>query len=201
MPRLVAVLGALVAALCVSVAGAAQGRAQSIAEIIDALGDGGGNALDAAYDVAIDVDGNVYVIGYGSDNVFRIASPISCGTNGIPCSVTEIMDAGGDGIGNSVTGPESIAVDPNGNVYVASSGSSSVHRIATPDGCSTSGTPCDITQIIDATGDGAGNALAAAKGIAVDGDGNVYVGGRDSSNVFKVATPDTCSTNGRIRSS
>ncbi len=34
-----------------------------------------------------------------------------------------------------------------------------------------------ITEIIDATGDGAGNALSAASGIAVDGSGNVYVTG------------------------
>ncbi len=34
-----------------------------------------------------------------------------------------------------------------------------------------------ITEIIDATGDGAGNVLHGPSGIAVDGAGNVYVGG------------------------
>ncbi len=32
-----------------------------------------------------------------------------------------------------------------------------------------------VTEIIDATGDGAGNMLASPNGIAVDGSGNVFV--------------------------
>ena len=43
-----------------------------------------------------------------------------------------------------------------------------------------------ITQIIDRTGDGAGNGLDSPQGIAVDGAGTVYVTGRDSDNAFKI---------------
>ena len=43
-----------------------------------------------------------------------------------------------------------------------------------------------ITEIIDSTGDGAGNTLNAPKPIAVDGSGNVYVTGFFSSNAFKI---------------
>ena len=43
-----------------------------------------------------------------------------------------------------------------------------------------------ITQIIDVTGDGAGNTLSGSRGIAVDGAGNVYVTGADSDNAFKI---------------
>ncbi len=43
-----------------------------------------------------------------------------------------------------------------------------------------------ITELIDATGDGAGNPLSLPAGIAVDGSGAVYVGGRNSDNVFKI---------------
>ncbi len=43
-----------------------------------------------------------------------------------------------------------------------------------------------ITKIIDATGDGAGNTLDDPRGIAVDGLGNVYVVGRFSNNAFKI---------------
>ena len=46
-----------------------------------------------------------------------------------------------------------------------------------------------ITEIIDASGDGAGNNLGFPGGIAVDSAGNVYVAGFSSDNVFKV-TPD-----------
>ena len=42
------------------------------------------------------------------------------------------------------------------------------------------------TEIIDATGDGAGNPLGFPSGIAVDGAGNVYVTGQFSDNAFQV---------------
>ena len=41
-----------------------------------------------------------------------------------------------------------------------------------------------ITEIIDGTGDGAGNTLSGPYGIAVDGNGNVYVTGYD--NAFRI---------------
>ena len=43
-----------------------------------------------------------------------------------------------------------------------------------------------ITEIIDSTGDGAGNTLNQPFGVAVDGSGNVYVAGFSSSNAFKI---------------
>ena len=43
-----------------------------------------------------------------------------------------------------------------------------------------------ITEIIDTTGDGAGNPLDGALGIALDGSGNVYVACFNSDNAFKI---------------
>lgn len=43
-----------------------------------------------------------------------------------------------------------------------------------------------ITQFIDTTGDGMGQTLDAANGVAVDEAGNVHVGGYQSSNLFKI---------------
>ena len=52
--------------------------------------------------------------------------------------------------------------------------------------CPTEGSGQVITEIIDSTGDGGGNDLRFAAGIAVDGSGNVYVGGLGSNNVFEI---------------
>ncbi|MCP4640145.1 MAG: hypothetical protein GY851_06925, partial [bacterium] len=71
-----------------------------------------------------------------------------------------------------------IAVDADGNVFVAATGSDNVFKI-TPSG--------DITQIIDSTGDGAGHGLEAPRWIAVDAADNVYVTGYASNNVFKIS--------------
>ena len=48
-----------------------------------------------------------------------------------------------------------------------------------------------ITEIIDASGDGAGNPLDGSISIAVDGAGNVYVTGYDSDNAFRITPAGT----------
>ncbi len=94
--------------------------------------------------------------------------------------ITEIIDAAGDGSGNTLDIPTGIAVDGSGNVYVTGFVTDNAFKI-TPGGV--------ITEIIDATGDGAGNTLDVPRGITVDGSGNVYVPGQTSDNAFKIA-PD-----------
>jgi predicted nucleic-acid-binding Zn-ribbon protein len=167
-----------------------------ITEIIDSTGDGAGNSLVGAWGVAADSSGNVYVVGQASNNAFKIANPGTCSTSGTPCMITEIIDATGDGDGNGLDLPYGVAVDSSGNVYVTGAFSSNAFKIATPGSCSTSGTPCTITEIIDATGDGSGNTLAGSYGVAVDSSDNVFVTGSNSSNAFKIATPGACSTSG-----
>ena len=92
-------------------------------------------------------------------------------------TITEIIDATGDGAGNGLNSPWDIALDAAGNAYVAGSNSDNAFKI-TPGGL--------ITEIIDATGDGAGNGLSSPVGIAVDTAGNAYVAGYYSDNAFKI---------------
>jgi DNA-binding beta-propeller fold protein YncE len=68
-------------------------------------------------------------------------------------------------------------VDVSGNVYVAGANSDNAFKVM-PGGL--------ITEIIDATGDGAGNPLDLPAAIALDVSGNVYVAGRDSDNAFRL---------------
>ncbi len=137
-------------------------------EIIDVSGDIMADILVDPWGIAVDAAGNVYVAGYGSDNVFQITP------GGV---ITEIIDSTGDGTGDGLVGPKGIAVDAAGNVYVAGSDSDNAFQI-TPGGV--------ITEIIGSSGDGTGNGLDHPNGIAVDGSGNVYVAGRSSDNAFQI---------------
>jgi cysteine-rich repeat protein len=92
-------------------------------------------------------------------------------------AVTQLIDANGDGAGNTLHWAEDIAVDGAGNVYVTGRFSDNVFQID-PNGV--------ITEIMNGRGDGAGNTLDLALEVAVDGSGNVYVTGGVSDNVFQI---------------
>jgi len=156
-----------------------------ITEIIDSSGDGGGNFLSFPFGIATDSSGNVFVSGGAGSNVFKIDTPGTCSTIGTPCTITEIIDSTGDGV-NTLTTARGIATDSSGNVFVSAQGSHNAFKIDTPGTCSTIGTPCTITQIIDSSGDGGGNPLDSPFGIATDLSGNVFVTGGSSKNVFEI---------------
>ncbi len=76
--------------------------------------------------------------------------------------------------------PVAVAVDANGNVYVAAFASNNAFKI-TPDDT--------VTEIINGVGAGMGSTLNGPIDIAVDSVGNVYIAGNLSNNVFMI-TPD-----------
>ena len=160
----------------------------TITVIIDFAGDGGGNTFGSPKSIAADASGNVYVTSGFGDHAFRIETPGTCSTTGTPCTITEIIDSTGDGGGNTLDAPHGVAVDASGNVYVTGSNSSNAFRIETPGACSTTGTPCTITEIIDSAG--------GLNGVTVDASSNVYVVARSGNHVFRIETPGTCSTTG-----
>jgi len=139
-------------------------------------GNGVGDACEIAYcagdPVCGDCDGN---------GVPDECDP-DCNGNGTPdaCEVTritQIIDATGDGMGNSLQYAHGIAVDGAGNAYVTGVKNSNAFKIA-PDG--------SITEIIDSRGDSAGNSLNHPYEVAVGATGNVYVTGDSSSNAFQI---------------
>ena len=162
-----------------------------ITEIIDFTGDRLGIGLDRPEALAVDSDNNVYVAGFDSSNVFRIDTPGTCSTGGTPCTISTIIDVTGDGAGNVLDAPGTLTVDSNDNVYVAGFSSNNVFRIATPGTCSTGGTPCTISTIIDEnsveSNTPPGVELDTPSSAAVDSANFFYIAGGNSSNVFRVS--------------
>jgi uncharacterized delta-60 repeat protein len=143
---------------------------------------GPGNGADEARSLAVDEQGNVYVTGYsrssGTDDDY---ATIKYNANGVEQWVRRY-----NGPGNDDDGAYSIAVDAQGNVYVSGESYDS-----------TTGFDCTTIKY-NSNGDtvwvrrytGLGNYSDAARSIAVDGQGNVYVTGfsYSSSTAYDYAT-------------
>lgn len=149
-----------------------------VTEVLDSTGDGLGNGFNFGGGLAVDSAGTLYVVGQSSDNVFKIVDP--GGSN----VVSQILDASGDGLGNNLSGPRTIAVDGGGNVFVSGLISDNVFKVE-PGGL--------VIEALDATGDGGGNSLNGPIGTCLDDSGNLYVAGAVSDNVFKVTPGGTVS--------
>ena len=140
-----------------------------ITTILDGAGDGLGNQLIGPWAIEVDGQGNVFVAGQASENVFRVTPD---------GAISEIIDRSGDGLGNELFLPFALDLDSSGNVYVLGI-SGNAFEVLDPGGANL------IRKIIDATGDGKGNTLNGALGLAVHFP-KVYVAGAATDNVFEV---------------
>jgi len=157
-------------------------------------GQGSGNGLGTAAQfsgptgVATDVVGNVYVADNGN-NLIRKITPkgqvttfAGSGSRG---------NANGQGTAASFNQPQALTVDAGGNVYVADEGNNMIRKIA-PDGT--------VTTLAGGGGSGAANGKGSAAtfsspaGVAVDSDGNVYVGDSGNNLIRKIAPDGTVTT-------
>jgi len=132
--------------------------------------------------VAVDGSGNVYVADTHNDTIRKISSAgmvtTFAGTAGVEGS------ADGTGPAAQFQQPGAVAVDANGNVYVADTGNCTIRKI-TPAGVVTT---LAGTARVEGSADGMGPAaqFAAPEGLAVDANGNVYVADTFNETIRKV---------------
>jgi sugar lactone lactonase YvrE len=129
----------------------------------------------------VDADGNVFVADTGTDTIRKIAADgVVTTLAGIPRSPRfRFGSADGPGATARFNSPSGVAVDHHGNVIVADTGNHTIRKI-TADGM--------VTTLAGSAGaegnsDGRGNQARFREptGVAVDGDGNIFVA--DSSNL------------------
>jgi uncharacterized protein (TIGR03437 family) len=140
-------------------------------------GDGGaaGSAqLNLPFGVAVDAAGNLYIAEFANNRVRKVAANGTISTlagNGI----NGYSGDGGQAASAMLNGPQSVAVDSLGNVFIADTANNRVRKV-TPNGVITTvagngnaGYSGDGNQAVNAQ---VGNPVA----VAVDATGNVYIG-------------------------
>ena len=140
--------------------------------------------------IAVDCSGNLYIADTGNNTIRKLAPDGSmttfAGESGIPGL------AEGQGAAARFNSPLGIAVDLDGNVYVADQGNLKIRKI-TADG--------SVTTIADVAGDpgspngsGALTQVSFPAGLAVDDAGNLYFADRNNSIIREIDTYGNVST-------
>jgi sugar lactone lactonase YvrE len=154
-------------------------------------GDADGSGAEAQFygpeGVAVDSGGNVYVADTCNDRIRKISPSgdvstlAGSGTYGF---------ADGSGAGAQFYGPEGVAVDSGGNVYVADTYNHRIRKI------SPAGEVRTLAGSAEgfADGSGAGAQFQIPHGVTVDSVGNVYVVDRDNNRIRKISPAGDVST-------
>jgi sugar lactone lactonase YvrE len=140
--------------------------------------------------MAIDRMGNLYV----ADTQYNVIRKITSAGAVTTLAGTAGVEGWSDGVGSDArfSGPQGVAVDPAGNIYVADTLSSTIRKI-TPAGLVTT-----LAGLHQNVGWADGNATAARfqypHGIAVDSGGTVYVADTVNSIIRKISPAGTVTT-------
>ncbi len=154
----------------------------------DADGTGSAASFDGPEGVAVDPAGNVYVADYGNNEIRKI-TPAGVVTTFAGSGAQG--DADGTGSAASFDGPEGVAVDSAGNVYVADYGNNKIRKI-TPAGVVTTFAGSGAQG--DADGTGSAASFDGPEGVAVDSAGNVYVGDEFNNEIRKITPAGVVTT-------
>ncbi len=157
-------------------------------------GSANGPAFSARFynprNVAVDGSSNLYVADT-QNSVIRKITPLGvvsvlAGTPGVSGSVD------GPGITALFSGPQGIAVDNAGNVYVADTGNHTIRKV------SSGGSVVTLAGLAgnpgNADGTGTGAHFYNPEGVAVDGSGNVYVADTWNHTIRKITAGGVSST-------
>jgi sugar lactone lactonase YvrE len=148
---------------------------------IDGIGTNAG--FNIPYGITIDSIGNLYVAEWGGNRIRKITSAGVVSTLA-GSGIATFLDGIGTNAGFNI--PLGVAVDSNGNVYVAENTNRRIRKIDTTGVVTTfagSGTASSVNGI------GTNASFNYPRGIAIDSVGNIYLGDTGSINFIRKITP------------
>lgn len=151
-------------------------------------GTGAAAQFDTPTGVTVDAQGNVYVADAGNHRIRRITPA------GVVSTLAGTGTAGfADGPGNTArfNTPTGVAVDGQGNIYVADTENQRIRKIS-PAGVVSTLAGAGTAGFMDGPGNGA--FFNRPQGVAVDGQGNVYVADTDNQRIRKISPAGVVST-------
>ena len=153
-------------------------------------GTGAAASFNMPQGVATDGAGNVYVADLSNNTIRKITAAGVVTTLAGTAGVTGA--ANGTGAAATFDGPNSVATDSTGNVYVADFSNDTIRKV-TPSGVVTTlaGTPQDSGS---ADGTGAAARFNQPLGVATDDAGNIYVADAGNDTIRKITSAGTVTT-------
>jgi sugar lactone lactonase YvrE len=146
--------------------------------------------LESPISIALDAAGNLYVVDQGNSRVLRFNNAASKANGDSADAVLGQTDFVSKTFGttqNQFYVPQGVAVDASGNLYVADGSNNRVLRFNNAalkaNGANADGVLGQATFVTNVTGAGA-NQMSNPTSVAVDNNGNLYVGDRGNSRVL-----------------